>query len=294
MVWIVYGAMCAIWGTTWVVIKDGLRYLPPLTGVGFRFVLAAALLYPVAAIRGEFRLVRNVPWRLVGAMAVLFFGLDYVLIYAAETHLDSGLVAVLFGTMPFFTFGFGYLLNRERTTPRVLIGALIAFAGVAVICAATMHGSPLYFLAAIGAAASGAFGNVYVKTQPSHSPLVTLPPAMLIAGLAESAIGVSTEHVNWAIAFAPQSLAALAYLAAFGSGLAFFCNLWTLQRLPAWMVGMTTLIIPVVAVAVGVAFGGEHFTMREGYGSIAVAAGVALTLLPKRVARERKARACAA
>lgn len=294
MVWIVYGAMCAIWGTTWIVIKDGLHYLPPLTGVGFRFVLAAAMLYAVAALRGETRSVSRVPWRLVMAMAVLFFGLDYVLIYAAETHLDSGLVAVLFGTMPFFTFAYGYFLNGERTAPRVWLGALVAFAGVVTICAAAVHSSPLYALAAIGAAASGAFGNVYVKKQPSHSPLVTLLPAMLIAGLAESAIGVSTEHVNWAIAFAPQSIAGLAYLAAFGSGLAFFCNLWALQRLPAWMVGMTTLIVPVVAVAAGVAFGGEHFTMREGYGSIAVATGVALTLFPKRRERVRKAEPCAA
>lgn len=296
MVWIVYALMCAIWGTTWLVIKDGLHYLPPVTGVGLRFLVASVLLYSVAFVRGDLRPLRELPWRLIGMMSLLFFGLDYVLIYAAETHLDSGLVAVLFGTMPFFVFGFGYAIAREKTTPRVWGGAAIALIGVAVASLGELHASPLFVLAAIGAAAASAFGNLYVKRESPRAPLRTLPPAMLLAGIVESTVGLSFERVDWSLALAPHSLAAIAYLAVFGSGVAFFCNLWTLARLPAGIVGLTTLVIPVIAVLAGVLFGGEHLTTREAYGSATVALGIAVALLPRKPSRCGRAEAtpCAA
>jgi drug/metabolite transporter (DMT)-like permease len=117
---------------------------------------------------------------------------------------------------------------------------------------------------------------------------------MVIAGVIVSILGLSTEHVNWSIAFAPQSIADVGYLAVFGSGIAFFCNLWALQRLPAGIVGLTTLIIPVIAVGAGVAFGGEHFTAREAYGSIGVVTGVTIALWQRREKPRTLAAKCAA
>jgi drug/metabolite transporter (DMT)-like permease len=279
MVWLAYAGMCAIWGTTWLVIKVGLQYLPPFTGVGLRFVLAGLFLYGLALVAGKLRPVREMPWNLILVLATLLFGLNYLLTYTAETRLDSGLVAVLFGTLPFFMFGFGQAIAHEKTTPRIWLGAAVAFIGVAIISlGGQVSASPLYALAAIGAAASSAIANLYAKRHSHHEPLVTLPPAMLGSGIVITLLGIATEHVNWAQAFVPRSLAALAYLAILGSGIAFFFNLYTLKHLPAWVVGLTSLIIPVIAVAVGVALGGEHFTAREALGSAAVIAGMWIAL----------------
>ena len=286
--------MCAIWGTTWLVIKDGLHYLPPVTSVGFRFVLAGLFLYGVAFVRGDVRPLRTLPWRLILVIAGLNFGLDYVLIYTAETHLDSGLVAVLFGTLPFFVFGFGYAIAREKTTLRMWTGAAVALGGVALISIAQIHGSPLYVAAVIGAAAAAAVGNLYAKRE-SHPPLVTLPPAMILAGAVVTTLGLSTEHVNWSLAVDPHSIGAVTFLGVFGSGVAFFCNFWVLQRLQTWTVGLTTLIIPVIAVLVGALFGGEHFTARDAYGAVAVVIGLAIATVPRTLfAPARKKVQCAA
>lgn len=272
-----YAAMCAIWGTTWLVIKVGLQYVPPMTGVGLRFVAAGLALGAIGLVQKGPRM--RTPWKLVAVLAAFLFGLNYIFTYAAETRLDSGLVAVLFGTLPFFMFGFGHFLANERTTPRSWIGALIAFAGVAVISLGSeVRGSPLFALAAIAAAASSAFANVYAKRHSHHAPLLTLPPAMILAGLVVGTLGSLTEHPNWRLAFSEPSLIALAYLAFVGSGIAFFFNLWLLQRIPAWIVGLSSLIIPVLAVGVGVAFGHEHFGSRELFGSFAVVAGIAIAL----------------
>lgn len=279
MVWLAYAGMCAIWGTTWLVIKVGLQYLPPVTGAGLRFILAGVFLYAIAALRRRAALPRSRQWKLVVVLAAFLFGLNYVLTYTAEVRLDSGLVAVLFGTLPFFVFGLGKLVAHERTTPRVWIGAVVAFGGVAIISlGGQVSASPLYALAAIGAAASAAFANLYYKRHSSDDPLVVLPPAMLLSGAVMALGGSAFERVHWTSAFASQSLAAVAYLAILGSGIAFFLNMYVLQRVPAWVVGLSALVIPVIAVAVGVAFGGEHFTACELFGSATVIAGIAVAL----------------
>lgn len=277
--WLAYSAMCLIWGTTWLAIKVGLHALGPLTGVGLRFLIAGAFLFAVAAVRGQVRPLRELPWTLILVLSALLFGLNYVLTYLAETRLDSGLVAVLFGTLPFFAFGFAHALLGERTTPRVWIGSVAAFAGVAVISlAGPAQGSPLFALAAIGAAASSAFANSYAKRHSQHAPLRTLPPAMTIAGASVFAIGLFAERTDWHHALAGSSLAALLYLAIFGSGIGFFLLMWLLQRLPAGTVGIASLVFPVIAIIAGALFAGERVTVRELLGSGLVVFGLWIAL----------------
>ena len=275
-----YCAMCAIWGTTWLGIKVSLHYVPPLTGVGLRFVIAGTVMYAVAIATGALRAgLGKTPWKLVAVLAVFLFGLNYILTYTAETRLDSGLVAVLFGTFPFFAFAFGHVMVDERTTIRIWFGAFVAFVGVAAISlGGQVRGSPLLALAAIGAAAMAAYANVYARRHAGHDPLITLPPAMLSSGVVVSAIGLLTERVWWAQAVAPPSIGALLYLSIVGSCVPFFLNLWLLQRIPVWIVGLSSLVIPVIAVAVGIAVGGEVFTWRELLGSFLVLAGMWIAL----------------
>ena len=280
-----YCAMCAIWGTTWLGIKVSLHYVPPLTGVGLRFVIAGVVMYGVATVTAALRrrtrgaradtVDTQRPWRLIAVLAVFLFGLNYILTYTAETRLDSGLVAVLFGTFPFFAFALGHTMIGERTTVRIWLGAVVAFAGVAAISlSGQVRGSPLFALAAIAAAASSALANVYARRHASHAPLTTLPPAMLSSGIAVSAIGLLTERISWTAVVAPPSIAALLYLSVLGSCVPFFLNLWLLQRIAVWIVGLSSLVIPVIAVAVGIALGGEVFTWRELLGSFLVLAGM--------------------
>lgn len=274
-----YALMCSIWGTTWLVIKISLQYLPPVAGAGVRFIIAGMAMYLIATARGKLVPLRQLPWKLVLVLAAFLFGLNYILTYTAETHVSSGLVAVLFGVLPFFVFGLGHYMIGERTSPQTWAGAVLAFAGVAVISlAATVSGSLWYALAAVGAALSSAFANVYAKRYAHHDPLVTLPPSMLLAGIVVTLIGFASEHPDPARGFSLPSWGALLYLALIGSGLPFFLNLWLLRHVAVWIVGLSSLIIPVIAVAVGVIFGGEQFGARELLGAVLVLVGVWISL----------------
>jgi drug/metabolite transporter (DMT)-like permease len=278
-----YAATVLIWGTTWLGIKISLTAIPPLSGAGLRFILAGLLLYGLAlALRVDLRRATP-PWHLIAVLAVTMFGINYALTYLAETHLPSGLVAVLFGTMPFFIFAFAHVMVGERAGRTTLLGALLALAGVALISlVGNVRGDLWYVVAAVVASASSGFANVYLKRFARAEPLATLPPAMLLAGVGLLAWGLTVEHVDPARALSPGSLGALLYLAAGGSALAFYLNHWLLRRIDSGVMGLSALMIPVIAVLVGVGFGGESFGPRDLAGALLVIGGVWLSLAPPR------------
>lgn len=274
-----YAACVLIWSTTWLAIKISLGGLPPIVGAGVRFIVAGLVLYALAfALRVDLR-KHAPPLHLVAVLALTMFGINYALTYLAETHLASGLVAVLFGTMPFFIFGFARVVVGERIDRKTIGGALLALGGVALISlVGNIRGDLLYIVAALIAAASSGFANVYLKRFAQAHPLATLPPAMLLAGIGLTLLGGAFEHVDWPRAVAPASLASLAYLAVCGSAIAFYFNHWLLQRISSGTMGLSALMIPVLAVTVGALVGGEVFGSRDLLGALLVIAGVWLTL----------------
>ena len=275
-----YAAMVLIWGTTWLGIKFSLAGLPPLSGAGIRFLVAGTLFYAIAlGMKTDFRKAAP-PVHLVLVLALTMFGLTYALTYLAETHLSSGLVAVLFGTMPFFVYAFAHVLVGERATPRMFLGALLALAGVASISlSGDFRASLTYIAAALLASAASAFGNVYLKRYSAAEPLATLPPAMLLGGAFMLGAGLCFEHIELAKALSPASLSSLLYLAAGGSVIAYYINHWLLQRVDSGTVGLSALMIPVVAVAVGVLFGGEvlHIADFAGAGLVLLGSWLAIS-----------------
>jgi len=273
-----YAAMCAIWGTTWLAIKIGLQALPPVTGAGIRFTVAAAFLWALGRF-GPGPRGAAAPWRAIVILAATLFGGNYALTYYAETGLASGLVAVLFGTLPFFVFAFGALILGERVGITVIAGATLALAGVAAISIGSdAHGSLPFVLAVLGAAAVSAFANVELKKFAASDPFRTLPPAMLLAGVTMTVAGSVFEHPDWHRGTSLSSIGAVLYLATLGSGIAFYLNHWLLQRLDTWVVGLSALVVPVIAVAVGALAGGESFGPRELAGAALVVIGVWLAL----------------
>ncbi|GAC1657776.1 MAG: drug/metabolite exporter YedA [Vulcanimicrobiaceae bacterium] len=273
-----YALMCSIWGTTWLAIKFGLATMPVVSGVGLRFVVGGLFLYAAAILWRKTVPARDLPWKLIVILATLLFGLNYILTYEGEVGLSSGLVAVLFGTLPFFMFGFGHYMVNEKTTPRTWTGAALAFGGVLVISlGGPAHGSIWYVVAVICAALASAFANVYAKRHSHVDPIVVLPPSMLLAGVVLAIAGFLLERPPLQD-FNLHALLPILYLAIFGSGIAFFINLWLLQRIEAWIVGLSALIIPVLAVFVGIVFGGEAFGIRDVIGAVLVLAGAWVAL----------------
>lgn len=276
-----YAALCAVWGSTWLVIKVGLNDLPPLWFAGIRMALACALIAPFALARGGWRAARGRNLRILWC-GTLQIGVNYACIFLAEKRIDSGLAAVLFATFPLFVGLFAHgMLPEEPLTRRTAGSAALGLLGVAVIEApalATLFSHQSRPLLEGGAfvltsAIVAAYANVYNKKYFPNVPpdwnvwLQTLAGAALLLVLA--LVFEPGEPLRWT----PLSVGALVYLALLGTALPFAGLFWLLRRVPMSVIGTIPVVDTVIAVLLGSLILGENLSPRvlAGGGLILVA-----------------------
>src|SRR5262245_39168005 len=97
--WILFAAMCVIWGVPYLLIRVAVRDLSPAVLVLGRTALAALLLLPLAAARNELRpLLRHCAPLL--AFAAIEIAIPWVLLGAAEVRVSSSVTALLIAAVP--------------------------------------------------------------------------------------------------------------------------------------------------------------------------------------------------
>jgi drug/metabolite transporter (DMT)-like permease len=279
--------LCLVWGTTWSVIQIGLKGIPPFTGVALRFAIAGGLLLALALARGirlgQSRRERWL-WLLNG---LLSFTGSYGVVYWVEQWVPSGLTAVLFATYPLFVAALSHTaLPSESVTRSELFGFLIGFGGVGLIFSedlAALGGPGVVTGAAVMLISPlvAAMASVAIKKWGSgiHPLSLSAVPMLISAGvMGAAAVGFERGRD---VAFTRTSVAALLYLAIAGSAVTFTLYYWLLSYLPVKRLALITYVVPVVAVALGVALG-EPFTLRILAGAACVIAGVALAMRPAR------------
>jgi drug/metabolite transporter (DMT)-like permease len=272
--------LCIVWSSTWLVIKIGLRDLPPISYAGIRFLVAIIVLFAVSAGRVGLLPRRGFDYLLLAFTGVLMFAVNYGLLFWGELHVSSGLAAVLQATIPIFGMLFAHLMLPEEPLqlPK-LLGALLAVGGVAIICERLLGFSGLMALwgglGIILGAASAAFSNVLLKARS-----IQLAPAMIAAwqmmfGAAPLlVIGVMVEGNPLKFHWSAVSIFCLLYLAVIGSALTFLLLYWLLPRMTVARLQTISLITPPGAVALGWAVGGEIFSPWSLLGACLVLAGV--------------------
>ena len=129
-----YGAICVIWGTTYLAIKIGLDSFDPIFYAGVRYTLGAALSLLLARSQGvSFGGPLRRWWPAFG-VGVLFIAVSNGLVFWAETRLDSGFTALLMTTSPLWTALLAPLLGGDRG-PRIggWLGIALGFGGTVLL-----------------------------------------------------------------------------------------------------------------------------------------------------------------
>nr|MBA2742746.1 EamA family transporter [Chthoniobacterales bacterium] len=174
-------ALCVIWSSTWRALKWGLEDLPPISFAALRFLIAIIALLAVSIGRVPLWPRNRADWVLLGFTGVLMFAVNYGLLFWGELHVSSGLAAVLQAIIPVAGMAFAHwLLPSEPMRGQRVVGALLAVAGVALICGRLLdHGGIVTFwagLAIVFGGAGAAFSNVLLKRRA-----LKLAPAMIAA-----------------------------------------------------------------------------------------------------------------
>jgi drug/metabolite transporter (DMT)-like permease len=282
---VVWLCLCAIWGSTWLAIKLGLRDLPPFTFAGIRFAIAAPILFGIVAMRGL-----NLPrtgreWLLLAYTGLLTITINYALVFWGEQYISSGLAAVLSATVPLFGLPLAHwYLASEPLTGRKVAGVVLGVIGVATVCSGQLGaGGPLALWGSLGlviAALATAHAGVLIKASGTHIEPSVMAGIQMGGGCIPLLIaGIALEGNPLAFHWTPLAVASLAYLVILGSVIAFLMYYWLIRHTPVTWVLLIPLVTPLVAVLFGVLFAGETTGWRTAVGGAAIIAGVALAVL---------------
>lgn len=264
----------ALWALNIIVIKLGVEEIPPLLLMTLRFTLVAALLVPlnpVSRYHLPFLLLLSVTF---GTMhfALLFIGLG-------QAEAGTGAILVQMGT-PFATL-LAVIFLKEVLDARRLTGLVMSFAGVVVLAGGPTLPSPLPLILLLLSAMGWAISQLMIKRGPSIPPLALAGWIALFA-VPQVALGSWLfEHDQWQ-ALASAGLVgwgAVAYTAIMSSIVAY--GLWygLLRRHPVNKVVPMTLLVPVLAVVLGVVLLDDGLGIHKITGGGLVVAGVGLIIL---------------
>lgn len=233
-----------IWGSNFVVMKLGLRGLPPLLFCAMRFAFTA---FPMVLLLRRPAL----PWWRVAAWGIAQFAVLFgLLMTGLKLGMAAGLASIVMQLQAFFTIALAWALLREKARPVQLLGGAIALAGMGVVAWNLQQRTSLIGLVLlIVAASSWAVANVLARrlgpvnavALASWASLYAVPPLLLLSLLLEGA-GTDLRALREMDAMSWLVVGFQAYPATlFGFGL------WAMlmRRYPAAQIAPFTLLVPV-------------------------------------------------
>ena len=275
------GALALLWGSSFLLIKIGLRAMDPAQVAFGRIALGALVLLALCAARGTRPGGGARLWRDVSIAALFASALPWLLLGFAEQHIDSGIAGALNASTPLWTMLFGALFAREATHKRELGGLLVGFVGVLLIFAPWQGSGVLQpgALACLAAAASYGIGYVHIGRRITGRYQVA-PQAMAAmqmvaaSGISAAALPIGGLHP---VAFDPVALLAVGALGVLGTGVAFAINYRIIAEEGATTASTATYLVPIVSVVLGWLVLGEEFGPRVVLGVLVVLLGVGFT-----------------
>lgn len=277
---LLYASVVLIWGSTWAVIRYQLGDVAAELSVGYRFGIAALFLYAYGLLsRRRIRLPADA-YAFVLLQGALLFCLNYFLMYYATARVTTGLIAVLFSSIIFFNAIFEWVFFNKAIDARLFIAGVLGLSGIAMIfwpevsmisfeddtvvgIAFVMLGTIIASLGNMTAVVNTRRGLPVVAVN-AHAMAFAALLSLLIAALLGRDFNFSVET---------GYLFSLAYLAVFGSAIAFGCYLALIRRIGAARAAYSSVLFPLVALAISTVIEGYEWTRIAAAGIILTLAG---------------------
>lgn len=283
------GITVVLWGFSWIVMKHLSSFIGPFDLVMARYGLAfVALFIILVATRQSLKFP---PFWLTVGIGIFQTAAFQCLCQLALVSGGAGHVVMLAYTMPFWVVLFAWLLLGERPARRHVVAFALAGLGlVAVIAPWEGMGSIEGSLLALGGGMSWGLGVVLTKImfqrhgvgvlnlttwQMFLGTLLTLPVALLLP----------QQSIVWG----PDLYWGIAYMAIMASALGWWLWLSVIQRVSATVAGMSSLGVPVLAVALAWLLLAETPTLLELAGITLIMLGLVVINLPSGDAAKKAA-----
>ncbi|HXN87987.1 MAG TPA: DMT family transporter [Methylocella sp.] len=294
--WLALLLLSVLWGGSFFFAGVQVKALPPFTIVFLRVGLAAIILNALVRAIGKRMPADRPAWRAFFGMGLLNNAVPFCLVVWGQTHIASGLAAILNATTPISTVVVAHLLtNDEKMTGSRLLGVFVGFLGVVVLIGPDslqgLGANVLAQVAVLAAAVSYAFAGVYGRRfrRMGIEPILTATGQVTASAILLFPIAMIVD-APWTLAMPPLPvLEAALGSAVFSTALGYVLYFRILATAGATNLLLVTFLIPVSAIVMGSYGLGEHLEARHFVGLAFIGAGLAAIdgrLLPSRAAKD--------
>jgi drug/metabolite transporter (DMT)-like permease len=286
--WILFIFLAIAWGSSFLIMKRGLRSFDYIQ-IGSLRIAFAWLLATVIALRSFGKLRKQHLLPLIG-VGILGNGLPYYLFPLAITKLDSGLVGVFNSMVPLFTLIIGAVFFTTSFLRKQLFGVIVGFSGAMILLQPTTNPEQNIWYAgfAIIASICYAFSVNIIGNKLKEMPSIAItslsllfvgPPALIYVFA-----GTNFIEVMQTDPLAYENLAYIAVLGMVNSALAIIIFNQLIKNSSPLFASSVTYLIPIVALLWGV-WDGETINILHLAGMATILLGVWLVNGKKRKKR---------
>ncbi|MXP37441.1 EamA family transporter [Erythromicrobium ramosum] len=277
-----------IWGSTWFVITGQISDVPAAWGVFYRFMLATPALFVLAVVMGN-RLKLNRPEHMLAlGVGIAQFSGNFLLVYHAESHITSGIVAVMFALLMVPNAIFAKVFIGEKVQGGFIGGSLVAIAGVGMLLVHEWNAAPLGgnvglgIVLAIGGMLAASIANV-VQANPTGRgvPMVSFLAWAMVYGTAFDLVYALVTVGPPQVPSAWQFWAGTAYLAIIGSVVTFPLHYNLVREIGAGRTAYNGIVTVCVAMGLSTLFEGFEWDALSAGGMGLALLGMGLALRSK-------------
>jgi drug/metabolite transporter (DMT)-like permease len=261
-------AVTAVWGWTFLIVKDAISRMPVMDFLAVRFTVATVLMVALRPTNLR-KITRRELWR--GALLGTMLGLAYITQTYGLLSTPAAVSGFITGMAVVFTPIVSRLLLRDAISIKTWLAIVLAFIGLVLI---SLHGWSFGFgeVLTLGCALFLAFhivtlGHWSSQHEPYNLALIQIAAvaALSLIAAAPGGITLPPDTGVWGV---------VGITAVLATSLAFFVQTWAQSLLPSTHVAVVLTMEPVFAGIFAVVIGGEQLILRTIAGAVCVLAAM--------------------
>jgi drug/metabolite transporter (DMT)-like permease len=249
-----------VWGTNWPLFPLAVREVSVWTFRAVSVCVGGVLLLLVARMRGQSLVIERRHWRTIAAATFCYLVVWNIASTYSAILIPSGQSAVLGFTMPLWSALIAWGLLGQRLGARMLLAIALGAAAVLLLMVRSVEAyaqAPLGFALGLLAGLGWAAGTLILKRRPVDVPATVLTGWQLLLTAVPITIGaLILGDGDW---FVPswQSIAVIAYITLVPMSIGNVSWFAIVGLLPANVAGLSSIMVPVVAMVSGAIVHGE-------------------------------------
>ncbi|WP_029684787.1 DMT family transporter [Tatumella saanichensis] len=290
MTFLLYFAVVLIWGTTWIAIfvQQHSANVAVETAVFWRFFFASLLLLVILKGVSRLRRLPAATHTLCLIQGSCIFGANFLCFYTAAQWVNSGLESVIFSMAVLYNALNSRLFFGQKPAPRFVPALILGLTGMVILFWPQLQENhfSLNLLYGVGLCALGTYGfslgnmiGIHHQQQQQDA-LSTTAWAMLYGSLIMAVIAL-LRGASLAPSLNLPWLTAVVYLAVIGSVCGFGAYFILLVRIGAAKASWSTLLFPLVALALSARYEGFVWQLTTVIGLLCIGCSNLLMFLPQ-------------